>query len=356
MKKGFDEILKEIYKYFLDEREDNPVANITNEIKVKGRFILLDCLDVVRYDMRLIDFALIQIKNVLEFKYNINALFLIRYNDRQKVLFMSLPNKEFLNFEIPYYKREEYFEFIYKVNQNIERDGCVIWFVNNNIYSLKSYIYIETERVAEIRKIAKVYKVKEKSIGKSIEYYISELPEKKWNISNLLLDTTLEEIKNMEKDLYFFKSKCDMEASGYIIDDNYEKVFLSYSYKDRDVIEEFQDKLKLKGIPIWKDEYDIKFGESITERIDEAMRECKIILLCVSENTKNSFYANEEVRTSYKNYLLSKEKSVITVVLDDSDPKDIITGLSNYKYVRYKNEDEVRKLILQLEEELSINL
>lgn len=356
MKKGFDEILKEIYKYFLDEREDNPVANITKEIKVKGRFILLDCLDVVRYDMRLIDFALIQIKNVLEFKYNINALFLIRYNDRQKVLFMSLPNKEFLNFEIPYYKREEYFEFIYKVNQNIERDGCVIWFVNNNIYSLKSYIYIETERVAEIRKIAKVYKVKEKSIGKSIEYYISELPEKKWNISNLLLDTTLEEIKNMEKDLYFFKSKCDMEASGYIIDDNYEKVFLSYSYKDRDVIEEFQDKLKLKGIPIWKDEYDIKFGESITERIDEAMRECKIILLCVSENTKNSFYANEEVRTSYKNYLLSKEKSVITVVLDDSDPKDIITGLSNYKYVRYKNEDEVRKLILQLEEELSINL
>jgi len=106
-------ILKEIHDFFSDDRKENIVCNIISEIEVKGFFLQLDCLNIPKYDMRMVDFALIQVKNMLKWKYNIKAEFLARINIKQKVLYMKERNhKKIINYIIPYENREEYIEFI----------------------------------------------------------------------------------------------------------------------------------------------------------------------------------------------------------------------------------------------------
>ena len=47
--------------------------------------------------------------------------------------------------EIPYGSRSQYLEFVLKVNQLVDMNGFVALFVNNNPYSLESYLAIETQ-------------------------------------------------------------------------------------------------------------------------------------------------------------------------------------------------------------------
>ena len=139
----------------------------------------------------------------------------------------------------------------------------------------------------------------------------------------------------------------EYEEAGYSLKKNYKTVFISYSHKDEKEVERLEQIIKDNGVRVWRDTYDIDFGDSITTKISEAMKKSHIFLLCISKNTLSSIYAQQEVETLYNTILIqnSNGKRVIPVRLDDIDPNDIIHGLNNFKYCNYKDEKDLKKLI-----------
>jgi len=66
------------------------------------------------------------------------------------------------------------------------------------------------------------------------------------------------------------------------------KVFLSYSSKDRADAQKLSDLLREKGVDVWIDQLEIRVGDSLTEKIGEAIKDADFILVMLSHNSGQS--------------------------------------------------------------------
>lgn len=319
-----------------------------------SRLIYLNLLSVFGYDEKQVYLSCYEIKALLESSlFDLDVNLNIPYN-QNNILFILRRKKEMvndkskLNFVIPYGYREDYVDFIKDVTK--QNNTEVTLFVNNIPYSLECLLYIETYHPDSIRQISNFYKINELQNGKAIDYYFKEMRTRQWNMTAFSPNMDKEDLLRVMNDICYFPTIADYAASGYALTRHYRKVFISYSHKDEADIIALETKLKEQGIPVWRDAYDIAFGESITEKISEGMRNSSIFLLCLSQNTKESLYAKQEMETLYNQFLIyrSEHKLVIPVKLDEVNPNDLILGLNNFKYCDYQNEKDIEKLITLL--------
>ena len=57
------------------------------------------------------------------------------------------------------------------------------------------------------------------------------------------------------------------------------RVFISYTHKDSWFVDELAANLDASGIDVWIDKWEIKIGDSITERINDGIRESDFLIL-----------------------------------------------------------------------------
>jgi len=76
-------------------------------------------------------------------------------------------------------------------------------------------------------------------------------------------------------------------------------VFISYSSKDKKIIDRITADLKAKNVAYWIDFEQIKPGDSIIGRIEHGLASCENILLCYSQHQLESGWC----RAEYKAYL-----------------------------------------------------
>ncbi len=74
------------------------------------------------------------------------------------------------------------------------------------------------------------------------------------------------------------------------------KVFLSYSREDKDAVDEFYQRLMLEGIDVWLDTQKILPGQDWELEIRKAVRDCDVILICISNTFNQKGYRQHEVR------------------------------------------------------------
>lgn len=134
---------------------------------------------------------------------------------------------------------------------------------------------------------------------------------------------------------------------GYKIPIDNRKIFISYSHKDKETVIPFIEKLTSIGLSIWIDQVEIDFGENLTEIIQDAMKNCEMALLFLSQHTKNALYQKHELTTIF-NDVINNTKKFIPIKLDDINLNDVLYGLNNYLYVDYSSEYDVNKLISML--------
>lgn len=91
-------------------------------------------------------------------------------------------------------------------------------------------------------------------------------------------------------------------------------VFISHSSADKPIVREIEKLLKPHA-NTWFDENNIKVGDSISAAIDNGLENCDAIILCFSENTKNSDW----VRREYS-YAMHEGIQILPVRLDGSKP------------------------------------
>lgn len=90
-------------------------------------------------------------------------------------------------------------------------------------------------------------------------------------------------------------------------------VFISYSRKDKLIVDEICELLNENGISFWRDVREIVPGSKFMGDIVDAIRRCKITLFISSENSNQSLYTAKEVAMAF-----NEGKYIIPYKIDHS--------------------------------------
>lgn len=121
-------------------------------------------------------------------------------------------------------------------------------------------------------------------------------------------------------------------------------VFISYSSKDKQIVNEIAIRLKADGISVWLDKWEIKVGDSIPVKIERALEDSRALLLFMSANSFSSDWVTLERQTALFRDPINIQRRFIPLRLDNSEIPDV---LKQYAYVdwREKSEKEYNKLL-----------
>lgn len=121
------------------------------------------------------------------------------------------------------------------------------------------------------------------------------------------------------------------------------KIFISHTWEDNDLVYQLGTELKNAGIEIWVDYNDVRGGDNLPERISEALQWCNTLLLIWSEAASKSYWVKLEWTNA-----ISLKKVIIPCRLDSTELPSI---LANTKYINFS---DVKKGLIQLRQTLRL--
>lgn len=141
---------------------------------------------------------------------------------------------------------------------------------------------------------------------------------------------------------------------------NHPKVFICHSSKDKYFVENFVKKLRYNGVDAWYDDYEIRLGDSIIEKINYGLKESQKGIIIFSNNLFKSKFATNEMNSIIFDYISNKEYSLIPVILDkDVEIPQLINHVSNVKINNIENYDnelnEICEMIFDKKQVLILN-
>jgi hypothetical protein len=98
----------------------------------------------------------------------------------------------------------------------------------------------------------------------------------------------------------------------------YYSCFISYSSKDEEVARRIHDSLQGQGVRCWFAPEDMKIGDRIRSRIDEAIRLHDRLLLILSQNSVASDWVEKEVETAFEQERQRKRTVLFPIRIDDT--------------------------------------
>lgn len=105
------------------------------------------------------------------------------------------------------------------------------------------------------------------------------------------------------------------------------KVFLDYAQQDKQTACKLTYDLERNGITVWCDEFEMKLGDNVTEKVTEGLANSSHILLLLSKGRDVNQLINDVVK---------ENKEVVIVVLDDLElPSASLEKFSVYLYETY---------------------
>ena len=109
-------------------------------------------------------------------------------------------------------------------------------------------------------------------------------------------------------------------------------VFLSHSSKDKAVVRELAGRLRVDGLKVWFDEWEIRPGDNIPAKIEEGLEHSRVLVLCMSANAFGSDWAQLEAGTFRFRDPLNKERRFIPLRLDNAPIKG---SLAQFLYINW---------------------
>ena len=95
-------------------------------------------------------------------------------------------------------------------------------------------------------------------------------------------------------------------------------IFISYTTKDCEAVEEVLKILDGRGVEYWKAPEAIPPGSSYAREIPVAIKNCSMVLLFMSKNSQSSIWVEKEVDNAINN-----GKEIVPLLLDDSPIEDV---------------------------------
>src|SRR3990172_11270814 len=111
------------------------------------------------------------------------------------------------------------------------------------------------------------------------------------------------------------------------------KIFLSHSSAYKVRVLPIAEKLRMNGIDTWIDEAEIKWGDSITQKINEGLRSANYVLVFLSKNSIKSRWVEEEINTAFAKNPKNAKAVIIPVLLDKLDISEIPSSLRDIQWL-----------------------
>ncbi|MCY7282684.1 MAG: toll/interleukin-1 receptor domain-containing protein [Cyanobacteria bacterium CAN_BIN43] len=105
-------------------------------------------------------------------------------------------------------------------------------------------------------------------------------------------------------------------------------VFISYSARDRDFVDQLTQGLESEGITVWSDR-SIQPGSNWIEEIEEGFEQSRHILLIVSEESLNSPWMNFEIGLALSQAAKSPDTFIIPVLTQNIDTHSLPFSTKN---------------------------
>ena len=104
------------------------------------------------------------------------------------------------------------------------------------------------------------------------------------------------------------------------------RIFISYSSKDKDFVDELHEKLKRSGQHVWLNTESIPKGEAWHEEMTAGLSETDVLVLIVSPDSMASKWVKEEWQT-----FLGSDRTILPVLHKDCDVPQEINRLQMIK-------------------------
>ena len=128
------------------------------------------------------------------------------------------------------------------------------------------------------------------------------------------------------------------------------RVFLSHSWEDKPTARALADGLSARGVGVWLDEAEIKLGDSLIEKIRQAIDSVEYVVVLLSRNSVGSEWVKKEVDVAMNQDIENRRVKVLPVRLDDCDLPSFLKGKL---YASLKHPDELKRVLDMIAARLS---
>ena len=97
------------------------------------------------------------------------------------------------------------------------------------------------------------------------------------------------------------------------------KFFLSHSSKDKDFVRKVAEDLFINGYEVWFDEWELDWGDSLFEKIEEGIKESNFLIIVISSNSIKSRWVNNELKAALSNENESNTPFILPILYDDCE-------------------------------------
>ena len=127
--------------------------------------------------------------------------------------------------------------------------------------------------------------------------------------------------------------------------------FLCHSSADKDVVREVAKAFAGGGISYWLDEEQIKYGDAVSDKIEDGLKRSRYVIPCVSAKFASSGWTRGEFSAILNaEFSGDPSRSVIPLVLDESDAENVPLLLRNKKRAYYINKTEFKHFLQFLQQ------
>lgn len=113
------------------------------------------------------------------------------------------------------------------------------------------------------------------------------------------------------------------------------KVFLCHSSSNKKEVRRLASDLENVGIEVWLDEYEIKVGDVIVEKLEKGIEECDYLLIWLTKKAISSPWVQREWYTKYHSEIEENKVKVLPLLAEDCE---IPAFLRSKKYADFRND------------------
>jgi len=94
-------------------------------------------------------------------------------------------------------------------------------------------------------------------------------------------------------------------------------VFISYSHQDKDFVDKLAANLVMHKARVWIDRWELNVGDSIIDKIQEAIQESDALIIVISRSSMESVWCQKELSAGLLRELEEKRVIVLPVLLEE---------------------------------------
>ena len=130
-------------------------------------------------------------------------------------------------------------------------------------------------------------------------------------------------------------------------------VFISHNSKDKPFVRKLAKALELHNIRCWVDEAEIRFGESLVQKVSEAINSIDLVVAVISNNSVFSNWVRQELDWAMTKEIKGNRVIVIPIIIDKCD---IPFFLANKLYADFTDKDRFNSTLGKLVESIAYHL